>query len=154
MKLEDQVCSLEYAKKLKELGVKQESCFYWSKPFDSNNYYTGDKLEISSSLWLQYNDMEEAKVYSAFTVAELGKMLPKKIKYKPRNGCFGFAKIGTDSQRLFYEEFSLTEGFKGICESLTGSTEANARAKMLVRIIENEYVTIEEINKNMEGLKE
>ena len=29
MKLEDQVVSLELAKKLKELGVKQESLFYW-----------------------------------------------------------------------------------------------------------------------------
>ena len=30
MKLEDQVCSLELAKKLKELGVKQDSLFYWN----------------------------------------------------------------------------------------------------------------------------
>jgi len=29
MKLEDQVCSLELAKRLKELGVEQESLFYW-----------------------------------------------------------------------------------------------------------------------------
>ena len=29
MKLEEQVCSLELAKELKELGVKQDSMFYW-----------------------------------------------------------------------------------------------------------------------------
>ena len=29
MKLENQVVSLEIAKSLKELGVKQESLFYW-----------------------------------------------------------------------------------------------------------------------------
>jgi hypothetical protein len=29
MKLEDQVCSLELAKRLQELGVKRESLFYW-----------------------------------------------------------------------------------------------------------------------------
>ena len=29
MKIESQVCSLELAKKLKELGVKQESLYYW-----------------------------------------------------------------------------------------------------------------------------
>ncbi|MEA2240294.1 MAG: hypothetical protein QOC81_5018 [Thermoanaerobaculia bacterium] len=31
MKLEDQVCSLDFAKKLKELRVKQESLFRWQE---------------------------------------------------------------------------------------------------------------------------
>lgn len=31
MRLEDQAYGLELAKKLKELGVKQESLWYWSK---------------------------------------------------------------------------------------------------------------------------
>ena len=29
MKIENQVCSLELAKKLKELGVEQDSYFFW-----------------------------------------------------------------------------------------------------------------------------
>jgi len=29
MKLKDQICSLELARELKKLGVKQESLFYW-----------------------------------------------------------------------------------------------------------------------------
>jgi len=29
MKIEEQVCALELAKRIKELGVKQESRFYW-----------------------------------------------------------------------------------------------------------------------------
>ena len=32
MKLEDQVCSLELAKRLKELGVTQETLCYWVEP--------------------------------------------------------------------------------------------------------------------------
>jgi hypothetical protein len=29
MELEEQVCSLDNAKELKELGVERESCFWW-----------------------------------------------------------------------------------------------------------------------------
>jgi hypothetical protein len=31
MKIEKQVISLELSKKLKELGIKQESAFYWER---------------------------------------------------------------------------------------------------------------------------
>ncbi len=67
MKLEDQVVSLELAKKLKELGVKQESAFYW---LISNTTLSGEKcygLRGEGFIALQgaYNYV------SAFTVAEL-----------------------------------------------------------------------------------
>lgn len=69
MKLETQVCSLELARKLKYLGVKQESYFVirddgnkiWH-PRDYNEY--------------QY-DLEIA--YAAFTVAELLHLIGKPI---------------------------------------------------------------------------
>ena len=35
MKLQNQVCSLELSKKLKELGVKQESLWYWIRDDDN-----------------------------------------------------------------------------------------------------------------------
>ena len=62
MKLEDQVCSLEQAKRLKELGVKQEGIF---------NYLKTGGLKLSSEF------PSFLHCYSAFTVAELGEMIFK-----------------------------------------------------------------------------
>lgn len=75
MELEDQVVSLELSKKLKELGVKQESIFSWlqyphtraGEPNEWELSYT--KLPVDNPLWV-----------SAFTVAELGEMLKQAIK--------------------------------------------------------------------------
>ena len=53
MNLDDQVCSIEYAKRLNQLGVKQESYFeYLFLPYD-------DK-------WKVYLRMQNAHGYSAF----------------------------------------------------------------------------------------
>jgi hypothetical protein len=70
MNLQDQVASLDLCKKLKELGIKQESLFYWFE-FHSHNYLYCRQYEYSENVKL---DIENG--YSAFTVAELGEMLP------------------------------------------------------------------------------
>lgn len=69
MKLEDhQVCSLEPAKKLKELNVKQESLFYW------------DVLgETAYGVRFAPYSCPGLERYSAFTVAELIEILPAYI---------------------------------------------------------------------------
>lgn len=65
MKLEDQVVSLELAKKLKELGVKQESYAYWYTNAGVGHVLIGQRgMEIKS--------------FSAFTVAELGEIMKGK----------------------------------------------------------------------------
>ena len=64
MKLEEQVCSLELAKKLKELGVKQDGYFSWELIYK--------KWEIRPDCC--YEDLDNVMV-SAFTVAELGEIL-------------------------------------------------------------------------------
>lgn len=79
MTLEQQVCSLKLAKRLKELGVKQESIFYWN-----------DKGQMMADFnWsdVENEDWETMKLdwYSAFTVAELGELLRPKV-----NGQFDF----------------------------------------------------------------
>lgn len=63
MTLESQVVSLELAKRLKELGVKQESFFWWRSPLAHYGYpdWSLSDGELGHG----------SESYSAFTVAEL-----------------------------------------------------------------------------------
>ena len=70
MELKHQVCSLEIAKRLKELGVKQESEFHWQHHRSVNS--------PSGWAWSLSNTTNGHSV-SAFTVAELGEILPRSV---------------------------------------------------------------------------
>ena len=86
MKLEEQVISLESAKRLKELGVEQESLFYHVRLTD-----TPDGREhwlIRNTPWGNGCVFEA----SAFTVAELGEELKK----------YGFLPNWHASQKQYY----------------------------------------------------
>lgn len=116
MKQEDQVVSLEPAKRMKELGFEQKSLFWWCKYKNAGEYY------------LAYGNRPDQ--ISAYTVAELGEMLP-----------------------LWTDTYKATKGFH--CKFWTGKpdplrlesvsrhyticadTEADARAKMLIYLHEN-----------------
>jgi len=132
MRIEDQVVSLELAKKMKELGFEQESLCWWSKPWDINCAYTGDELEIIDSDWLEYHDMEKAAVYSAYTVAELGEMLPKEIFIGKKCNALCITKYKPNSSM-----WNVSYVYGGFGESFKDKSEANARAKMLIHLKKN-----------------
>jgi len=119
MKLEDQVCSLELAKRIKEFGVKQESYFEWVNV----NFALG-KWEIFQ---VDEDDKVNTKV-SAFTVAELGEMLP--VGYKsfkqPHDGPIEWV-CWDDTSEIKVPNF-------------IAETEADARAEMLVYLLEKGIV--------------
>ena len=118
MKLEQQVCSLELAKKLKELGVKQESLWWW-KPF-----LNAKSEEVK---WIISNNTSSfGKPISAFTVAELGEML-----VYTQTGCAYRLWVCSSQIMIYSQEFNHTE---------QADTEANARAKMMVWLIENGHI--------------
>lgn len=123
MKLEDQVCSLDLAKRLKELGVKQESLFVWCHQADVNDYgiFSSHQSEPGWDL-----------ICSAFTVAELGEMLPLKFatSREKNGGQFEYAVVS----------WGMNLPIKHECKY--AATEADARAKMLIYLIENKLVTI------------
>lgn len=66
MNLEDQVCSLELSKRLKELGVKQESIY----TYEFSHYYGEDRWSLERTVDLN-NYWDHTKSCSAFTVSEL-----------------------------------------------------------------------------------
>lgn len=135
MNLENQVCSLELAKRLKELGVKQESHFVWS------NYNFEDEVgafvgfDKGVDRWV-ISTSEEDEGVSAFTASELMEMLPDCIK---KDGCILFLRCSRDKQdsNHFIEYVPLDHDEDTTSETLkVGKTEAEARGKMLVYLIE------------------
>ena len=124
MKLENQVVSLELAKKLKELGVKQESLFYWVL---LENEFGKDWIII------QGDDSIEAvyknNKYSAFTVAELGEILPELCLSGNTGEGFNCWKFRNIHDLAFYNPAQ-------------SKTEADARAKMIIYLIENKLIKL------------
>jgi hypothetical protein len=153
MKLEDQVCSLELAKKLKELGVKQESLF-WYTCFNDG----------TTDIHFQYDRKYVPPAhYSAFTVAELGALLPKSIFIKTEDEekkIFSNFRLVTGRNIIVEEEKPVevwtinyicdtTNQFRNwlfdamLTKNIYDVNEANTRAKMLIYLIENKLINLE-----------
>ena len=111
MKLEEQVTSLELSRILKELGLPQESL--WLHHIEDDYIYHKD------------DQVKDSDMYSAFTVAELGKMLSLKTMttdwIEDTIACWYGSHIG------FAED-----------------TEADSRAKLLIHLIKEGIIKINE----------
>jgi hypothetical protein len=137
MELEKQVCSLELAKRLKELGVKQESIFTWVKWLDFGDagkfYPSGDVLAYKDDAL--FKSGKKGEFYAAFTVAELGEMLRVKCCV---DGKFQMPQFYLpECVWLHY----LPDGDEDDVE-IASPTEADARAKMLIYLLENKLITL------------
>lgn len=119
MNIEQQVVSLDLAKRLKELNVKQESLFWWSICHDCEKEYPEGSVKWDLSF-----DKQHGENISAFTVAELGEMLPDRA-YSFRGDYEHKWECTID---LLGDEYYTTSG---------GDTEADARAKLLIYLLEN-----------------
>jgi len=156
MKLENQITNLELSKKLKELGVKQESLYSWVNIKegllgDINPHLINNKWEKPDEY--AFVEADEVKgVFSAHTVAELGEMLPDFVKKKTDDD-LDFKDI----EKFFLSHGKNADG-KGHVSTYTfyyygeafdsfnehADTEANARAKMLIYLVENNLLTKKE----------
>jgi hypothetical protein len=160
MNIEQQICSLEYAQKLLTLGVKQDSLFYWVKSLD--DWQITAVITDKDKIYFQHNilDIMPMEYCAAFTVAELGELLPKYV-----------STIETEEDKKTFSNFRLVTGrsyiikenkpietwlVNYICDTtnefrnwlfdslltppIYDKIEANARAKMLIYLIENGYI--------------
>lgn len=144
MNLNDQVCSIDLSKRLKELGVKQESYFYWAA--NGNN---GDQWEV------HHFNQSYSSDYSAFSAAELGELLPNKILIEANApfDCFAIyitkfnsvdeKSIITNNYIVNYECDSTPAGGvdawlrRKLTSNFYDKNLADAMAKMLIHLLEN-----------------
>ncbi len=145
--LESQVCSLESAKRLKELNCRQESLFWWYSPDDSG--------------WIGYGGADDAgNRISAFTCAELGEMLPRHHRnFDPfiindviRDWMYRELSVSfrSDGDAYVVGKISVAQGvMKRLFPNLNRedfadfSNETEARAKMLIYLLENNLIPSE-----------
>ncbi len=146
MTLEDQVISLSLAKRLKELGVKQDALYWWSEH------------TVPATLWNEHDLSENdpyagvsEQSYAAFTVAELGEILPARIEVKdpmiPKFDGTHFASLEVRKHSSWEAVYIIYN--RGICYILNGyekgarfhGTEAEARGLMLEYLLKNNLLT-------------
>lgn len=146
MNLKDQVCSLELSKRLKELGVRQESHFKYCG--GHTDYYEDEegKFEECNNTDLLGDDeychaagLTCEFTIAAFTVAELGEMLPRRITTDdPNHPVHRLICEGQDTRWMITYICAMCHGKMA---HHYGETEAAARAQMLIYLLENNLIT-------------
>lgn len=143
MKLENQVTNLELSRKLKELGVKQDSYFDWFKLKENNDYSLVEYWQIDYEIRFD--------TISAFTVAELGELLPNSIQLKNQEpfdnysiSIHKFNRVSDDMKVInnfivnYYTESDENSWLRiRLTPNIYDPNLANAMAKMLIYLLEN-----------------
>lgn len=133
MELIMQVCSLGLAKRLKELNVKQESLFYHCMNYGS---YV-ETIYFNFNCPIRQNPEDNPQYISAFTVAELGTMLPETIKI----GDDYFYMTMNCDKHVYYSIMDNSEEYWNFNHD-DDDNEANSRAKMLIHLIEHNILKL------------
>ncbi len=139
MNLESKVCALEYARKLKELNVKQDGYFSWYA-FENPLSQIYKESDVDEDRWRIGITRDCSKggadwVYSAYTSAELGEMLPPNIN--DWGLCIDASSCVTDDGIKSMWSIAYADYDKKMFNELSDLNLANAMAKMLIYLIEN-----------------
>ena len=127
MKLEQQVTILELSQRLKELGYKQIGLWWWFE-FEDNDWYIYNTCQFEDN----NEHIKTGRRIVAPTCAELGEVLPElHTTIKERGKWTGIAAYKND--------------WLSVIDPYTESdTEANARASMLIYLLENKLMEVGE----------
>lgn len=153
MKLHDTVCTVEQALRLKELGVSQSAYFSWFLATDRDDT-PGLNRASGGCPVCGHPTAPYIKEVSAFSVAELGQMLPR---YYPSWRCleeggkheFWIATVigqpeGFDREKADVYDIRTVAAFDRF-----GRTQVEALTELLISLLETGAVTIEDINKRL-----
>lgn len=151
MKLEDQVCTEAQANKLKELGVAQKSIFYYHALFERPVFGETVVTEFGKQYKKAQVRNDKKAAASAFTVAELGMILPAEIKECKLVQWPIHYTSGTKSYGIQYrykcDSPVTNQAIPDHC--VFGHTEAEVRASLLIELLESKVITAEEANKRL-----
>lgn len=128
--LVDQVAPLALCQRLKELGAPQETLCFWSTLPNSGKWKVwlhGDPAGAYHSGEGEPGEVRRRTDVAAYTVAELGAMLPNEVNYSRMDQRWSCAYIGGHA-------FDFPRG---------GETESESRAALLIALIERGVVKFE-----------
>lgn len=156
MKLKNQVCSLELAKKLKELGLKRDSCFiykYHTTIKYLHPHSSAEKMEISRTIDSTAIVVENYGpiIYpdiAAYTAAELLEMLPLQITISNTEFILAMHSNSEDNQiRInYFKEMSFSLDAELFPIDVEAFNLSDALARLLVFLIVNDYIKVEDLN--------
>lgn len=141
-------CTLEQSKRLRELGVDAPSMFYWRLINEPIGY------KDNHEYWeLCYDRPLKCIKEScpAYSVGELGDMIPD--TYVSYDSDWQYRPYKQDYHHTQQKEWKFDNPFTEYNKDtkvLGGAkTEAQARAAMLIWLIENNHITAEEVNNQL-----
>lgn len=132
--IQDQVCLLDQAKKLKELGVRTRSQFDW-KEFEHKKT---KEIKVGWTFggvgeWYSLKSYNILNSYGAWNVAELGLMIGSGY-YTSLNQDNTWNCFDWHDNAALYVDFP---------------TEAQARSSLLIHLLETGVLKIEDVNKRL-----
>lgn len=129
LSLENQVCSIESAKRLKELGFERESLYYW--------------IQLSSGFWKVIDYWVDEPQVRTFTASELMELLPYEINNHIDNIYFlNVFKTFDQYGEIFGVGYMDNEFYYFVDYCSKDKNLSEALAKMLIHVIEEGVVTV------------
>ena len=159
MRAEEQVCTVNQSKQLYELGLRLPSMCWWRNDYPDNPLSYPDKWRLIFADDYPLTGEQIAVKYEkgfhllpAFTVAELGMMLPKIITLDNEHHCLdlfwvihsAYTKNREEAFKVGYFHYSDINRQYGA--SVEHINEANCRAQMVIYLLEHELVSSDKLN--------